>query len=93
MSWLQLTTPFLSRPVFSSVLSSLPANPNIPNSSPSPRQPLALTHLLHGGGRLYTAVHKAVQERKRDEAEEYDRKTAPLITPWDSGLWPSSKSR
>lgn len=20
------------------------------------------------------------------------RKTAPLITPWDSGLWPSSKS-
>lgn len=43
-------------------------------------------------GEVFTLpLHKAVQKGKGMKQKKTRKKTAEMITPWDSGLWPSSK--
>ena len=80
---------------FCSFLSPFLPNPNNPNSrvAPSPSQTTAPTNPLTSwwGKALHCSSTKQFRKGKGMKQKRMIRKTAPLITPWDSGLCPSSK--
>ena len=91
------TSPFLSRiPIFSFVLSPSPhtqITPTLSSSSQSQPQAAALTNPLTSwwGKALHCSSTKQFRKGKGMKQKSMIRKTAPLITPWDSGLWASIK--
>lgn len=72
------------------VTSILFPNPNNPNSSTQP-QPIIPTNALTSwwGNALHCSSTKQFRKGKGMKQKRMIRKTAPLITPWDSGLQPS----
>jgi hypothetical protein len=71
---------------------SLPPKSKItPTPKPRPRAPTNSLTSWWGNAFLHCSSAKQFRKGKGMKQKRMIRKTAPLITPWDSGLWPSSK--